>query len=304
MDSDILAVGDHCDSIFEEYIPPIRFAPDHCRMPAFSPTAMNCSCKEEYDKFIGAINDYVSSLDPLSSTQDGMITNKRRQLQRQLSIAFKNKPALLFKGMRFLFSWPLYRFSKEFYFNRKTNIWQDTEGNPVMTNIKWSKVARKFGLKFNYLTFDITFPNGQSIWLNQCRHLEEGIREKFKVEVRDKQFHHWNGGVFLFDDSSHDFLDYWHNATLEIFADPEWKTRDQGTLIATVWKFGLQDHPTLDEKWNFICDYNNALFGFRAEDKTLTKDQKTYVRPEFAHVYHHYGDRTWDFWNWITEDIL
>lgn len=303
MDSDILAVGDYIDSIFEEYLPPIRFAPDHCAMPSFSPSAMNCSCKQEYDQLISAIQQHISEIDPLVLADDDLTQSKRRLLQRQLAIAFKNKPSLLLKGIKYLLSWPLYKFSKEFYFNRKTNIWEDAEGHPVMTNIKWSKVARKFGLRFNYLTFDIKFPNGQSIWINQCNHLQEGIQRKFKVPVKNPQFHHWNGGVFLFDDQSHDFLDYWHNATLEIFSDSEWKTRDQGTLIATVWKFGLEHHPALDEKWNFICDYNNPLFGYRADDRTLTKDQKKYVRPEFAHVYHHFGDQSWDFWNWITREL-
>jgi hypothetical protein len=45
---------------------------------------------------------------------------------------------------------------------------------------------------------------------------------------------HWNGGVFLFDDSSVEFLSSWHEKTvMRIFDLPNWKTRDQGTLIAT-----------------------------------------------------------------------
>lgn len=301
MDSDILAVGGNCDAIFDQYMPPIRFALDHCDMPFFSPAAMTCNCKEEYDALIQKINKYVESVDPLMLSQDSKIVYQRMMLKRQLIKAFKNKPALILKGVKFLTSWPIYKFCTQFHFNRKTNIWQNAEGEPLMTNVKWSRVAKKFGLRFNYLTFDIKFPNGQSIWINQCNHLKEGIFKKFTIDVMDKKFHHWNGGVFLFDDYSHDFLEFWHQSTMEIFKDPDWKTRDQGTLIATVWKFSLQNHPPLDEKWNYICDYNNSLFGYREVDGTLTKDQKKYTKPEFAHVYHHYGDTTWDFWNWITK---
>lgn len=300
MDTDILAVGKNVNDIFEQYIPPIRFALDHCDMPFFSPTAMACGCKAEYDALIQKINQYVESVDPLMNSQDEKVIHQRMLLKRQLVQAFKNKPALILKGLKFLTSWPVYKFSPQFRFNRKTNIWQDADGNPVMTNVKWAKVAKKFGLRFNYLTFDIKFPNGESIWINQCNHLKEGIRKKFNVDVQDEKFHHWNGGVFLFDKQSHDFLEFWHTSTMEIFKDPEWKTRDQGTLIATVWKFQLQQHPPLDEKWNYICDFNNSLFGYRAEDGTLTKNQKKYIQPEFVHVYHHFGDTSWDFWNWIT----
>lgn len=37
LDSDVVAVNSDCDKIFDEYIPPIRFAPDHCQMPLLAP---------------------------------------------------------------------------------------------------------------------------------------------------------------------------------------------------------------------------------------------------------------------------
>jgi hypothetical protein len=88
----------------------------------------------------------------------------------------------------------------------------------------------------------------------ECGHLRQSIREKFGVEVRDPGWQHWNGGVYLFDSESTDFLDTWHAFTRAVFEDPFWKTRDQGTLIATVWKYGLERQATLDPAFNYIVD--------------------------------------------------
>jgi hypothetical protein len=145
---------------------------------------------------------------------------------------------------------------------------------------------------------------GKSIWENQCNHLPKIIQKKFGIEVSSPNWQHWNGGVFIFNDDSHKFLENWHQFTLEIFKDPEWKTRDQGTLIATVWKFGLQNHPVLDKKWNFICDYNNHLLQIRNRDNAFTQDGNNYVAAEFLHVYHHFGDTNWPFWNTVEKLTL
>lgn len=301
MDSDILAVGEHCDQIFDEFVSPIRFALDHCNMPLFSPAAVNCGCQQEYDNTIQSIKNYVDSLDYYQFTEDEKIIHQRNILKRRLLDVFNNKWKFLQKGLKGFFSWPVFHFDQDYQYNRREKVWYNSDHQPIMAQVDWSKVAKRFDLKYDFLSMQIKNKKGQSIWVNQCHHLPEYIQDKFGVKVKNLNFHHWNGGVFIFGDESHDFLENWHQWSLEIFNDPKWKTRDQGTLIATVWKFGLQKQPPLHEKWNYICDYNNAQFGFRKEDKTLTKDHKKYTRPEFAHVYHHFGDETWDFWNWISK---
>jgi len=89
---------------------------------------------------------------------------------------------------------------------------------------------------------------------NECDHLKAAIKSKFDVEIDEPSWQHWNGGVFLFDSESSDFMNTWHDYTRQIFADPAWKTRDQGTLIATVWKHGLQHQPMLPDAYNYIVD--------------------------------------------------
>ena len=301
LDSDIIAFGNSIDGIFDQFIPPIRFAPDHCNMPLFSPSAVNCGCKENYDTFIADVNGYMEKIDPLRLSKDPYILNERDILKKELLQIFADKPKLLIFAIKYLFSWPDFKLNKDHILNRKTNVWRTKEGKPIMTYIKSSKLAKHFGLRYNFLTMDIKFDNGKSIWINSCNHLQEKIKSKFSIHVSEKKWQHWNGGVFLFNDQSHDFLENWHRFTLEIFKDPEWKTRDQGTLIATAWKFGLQNHPVLDKKWNFICDYNNQLLQIRNSDHLITQDGKNYIAAEFLHVYHHFGDNLWPFWNSIEK---
>ncbi len=107
-----------------------------------------------------------------------------------------------------------------------------------------------------------------------CDHLREAIESKFGIQVADPDFQHWNGGVFVFDAQSTEFLDTWHRFTLEIMNDPAWKTRDQGTLIATVWHHGLQNLPTLPRRFNTIVDGMKGL----DDHQRAAADPTTYYR--------------------------
>ena len=90
-----------------------------------------------------------------------------------------------------------------------------------------------------------TSPEGHEVHTPRCNHLAQHILRQFGILVNDETWQHWNGGVFVFDESSHPFLDAWHRRTVAIFGNPAWRTRDQGTLAATVWEFGLQDSQVL-----------------------------------------------------------
>ena len=146
-------------------------------------------------------------------------------------------------------------------------------------------------------------PSGHIVNAIKCPHLIDGIKSKFGTSVTNPEWQHWNGGVFLFDDDSRAFLETWHRRTLEIFEDSAWKTRDQGTLISTVWEYGLQDAPTMSRQFNLILDYNYGDKNKISEDgKCLAVDESgNMYEPMFAHVYHHFGDTSWDLWNWVVE---
>ena len=102
-----------------------------------------------------------------------------------------------------------------------------------------------------------------------CDHLRQAIGSKFGVDVFDPEWQHWNGGVFLFDSGSMDFLDTWHTYTRAIFDDPGWKTRDQGTLSQPFGSSGFritrhsrQNTTTLSmecEAWQILSEFQRVL---------------------------------------------
>ena len=166
----------------------------------------------------------------------------------------------------------------------ENNIWYDERGYDI----------------YNY------FPQPQDLSMPpviSCNHLNKEIYRKFKVKVNDDQWHHWNGGVFLFDSSSGDFMETWHNYTLEIFKDRMWKVRNQETLVATAWKYRLQDHPRLPAEYNFIADFYKPEFGFDETKRFSIDNFRTAVTPYFIHIYYKYGKRGWDVWDFVESKL-
>ncbi len=298
LDTDIIALSGDVDHIFNEFVAPISFAPDHCTMEQFSAYAVNCDCISLYDRYSRQIENNLVHIDPLRTSSKPSIIENRKKL---VSFYQENNsiPRKIAVGLRFLLSFNRFSISREIYFDKKEKTWKDHTGEPFMHHFRWAAISKKSGLKWNHLKGYPALPDGRSLWSLSCNHLKERISDKFSINVRDNHFQHWNGGVFLFDDSSHDFLDTWHESTLEIFKDPQWKTRDQGTLIKTVWQFGLQDHPTLSKKWNLIADYHNPFLSW--EGKAVRIGAREKYTPALLHVYHHFGDETWDFWNNIPK---
>lgn len=144
-------------------------------------------------------------------------------------------------------------------------------------------------------------PEGRQVHTIHCDHLRAQIATTFGIEVPDPGWQHWNGGVFLFDRQSHPFLDAWHERTLRIFTDRRWRTRDQGTLIATAWDFGPDAAPPLPQRFNCIVDPHRPrpLWAPRPPADAPNQVQD----PALLHIFHRFGDRTWDVWNWIEASV-
>jgi len=143
------------------------------------------------------------------------------------------------------------------------------------------------------------FENGKNAYVAQCNHLKESIQNKFDVLVHHDAWQHWNGGVFLFNSASMEFMDSWYDKTMKIFEDADWKTRDQGTLIATVWDMGLQEAKTLPSEFNFLADRKNLHLKFDPNKGFSFDDFLTCTTPSFIHVYHDFGASGWDVWDFI-----
>lgn len=299
LDTDVVAMNDSCDLIFKEYKQPIRFAPDHCKMPLFSPSAVECNCSKEMELINKPLNLALDEEDPFRKSTDEKIVQRRKELEEAY---WQNKISywsMLKIAIRYFFARRIFKLNEELSFNKKTRIWSDSSGLAFMKTPDMKKVTKKLGLKWSWLDPVPRLKDGRSVWRLECNHLQEQILQKFNVNVKKANWQHWNGGVFLFDDTSYDFLKNWHDYTMLIFEDNNWKTRDQGTLIATVWKFGLENHPTLDKKWNLLADYYNPEVKW--EDDGIRMSKTEVVKPAFTHVYHHFFDKNWLLWRKIEE---
>lgn len=119
---------------------------------------------------------------------------------------------------------------------------------------------------------------------HSCGHLREQL--DLRLDVRPPgDWTHWNGGVFTFDRTSGPFFEMWHDIAVTSFGWDEWKTRDQGALIATVWRMGLQDAPRLDLSFNFIADTGNADLVFLPNRGWAHHPAGPWLRPHLMHLY-------------------
>ena len=393
LDTDVVALNANVTKVFNQYITPITFATDHCRMNGFSPQAINCDCAQMPNELQSLIDSYASEFKHLMKNQalvenvinqwrlfkkrfpleqaknewfDGLLKDhqelqtkrahllrltspklpRHRLLYNYLFHVFPNYRRSLgikqwkdLKGNVLLDEGPDYhRFMNEhgFFCNTNTNQWSDAEERLVPEITKtYDEFLADHNLRLNNseeawytAAGELLLPNitkliernstywydaatdtwydkhNNRVFVNECNHLKGAIKKDFGVEVTQADWQHWNGGVFLFDKDSIAFLDTWHKLTLDAFLLPNWKTRDQGTLITTVWKFGLQNQPTLASQFNFIADYYHPTMTYEGDLTFRVKDGEPTISPSLIHIYHHWGDKDWAVWNDVENRIL
>lgn len=136
-----------------------------------------------------------------------------------------------------------------------------------------------------------------------CGHLREQLRARFDLDVPGRWLH-WNGGVFVFGPEAKPFLAMWQERAVASFGWPEWRTRDQGALIATVWSMGLEELPRLPRRFNFIADFDNPDLSFDPDRGWAHHPQGPWIEPVFLHLYTSpLHEEAWDFGR-DTEQVL
>jgi hypothetical protein len=306
LDTDVIALSTEVDNIFNQKQGPVTFAADHCSLAQFSPHAVQCNCVEQYEKDREQIAAMLKQYGYNPPAIQPSLLHKQHQLKHKFEVLKRSKLQLLKTAIRFSLASSVFKLEDDILYNKTDSFWCDGAGSPVLyeTPPKVMKLVEKNSAwRYNRIKRRWISPQGKDVELLACNHLVQAIASKFKVEVTER-WQHWNGGVFLFNDTSHAFMEAWHQNTLTIFNDPYWKTRDQGSLIATVWQQGLQHQALLPKKFNFIAYfYNPALM--ISEDKTAISDDAfvTQHQPPFIHVFEHFGDTGWDIWNWIENKV-
>lgn len=306
LDTDVVAVSETCDDIFNQRSGVINFAPDHCKINSFSPYAINCGCKEKWEKWNQELEHLLDKYDVSRQIKDPEILQKRRQLYKKFDKIKLNKYQYALISIKFLLSPIHFKLDDDTYYHRWRRYWYDKNGEVILySNENIFKLIEKHSNFVWKRSKQRWFANGEyDVYNMTCNHLKDKIFEQFKINIIENYWQHWNGGVFLFDENSHTFLDSWQKKTLHIFTLKDWKTRDQGTLIATAWEFGLQCQPLLNKRYNFIADYYNPYLSINKSNDIITDDNfKTSYSPALMHVYHHFGEEKWQIWNWVNKKV-
>jgi len=307
LDTDVVALSTDVDTIFEQYQSPITFCTDHCTIDEFSPNALLCGCLQAFQndspKPYFFYHDFKENVLPKLLYIDKCIA----EIEKRVTASKASK--WLYQWHKFKYNLPtkFYHLDRDFKMEKVTGLWYDNN-NQLLSYEENAKddilyVTQKTGFNYDSDLKQWFRNDGSSLTRLGCSHLTEMIEKKFGVCVQPQNWQHWNGGVFLFDDKSTEFLERWHISTLDIFKDESWKTRDQGTLIATVWKFNLQNHPTLPLVYNLIADYHNKSIEYQNQLTFFIGDGKKLIKPHFIHVYHHWGDKDWNLWSDIVKHI-
>jgi len=300
VDTDVVAVAPNVDDVFRIAPAPIRFAADHIGLREFSPHAVRCDCPERRRCDLDEIARikrvaYASAYAP--EPEPGLCRTpadyERRAADRCARwMAFvrwaAGRPSSGQRGDAGSRRWQRYWIESQ-----DAVLWEPPR---IVRHVERTTAWRRDRRRQSWIS-----PAGQDVYHVRCDHLVGEIARTFGIVVKRPAWQHWNGGVFLFDEGSNAFLDAWHTKTMTIFNDPVWRTRDQGTLIATAWEFGLQDLPVIPRAFNCITDPNVGGLMVSADGASLTVNGfLTRERPCLVHVMYRFGDPTWDVWNWVA----
>ena len=193
---------------------------------------------------------------------------------------------------------------KNYYFDKKKYFWYNKSNEIFHFDYKHfeKKLQESTGIFFDKKAGVWKDINNEIIspQTPNCHHLMEYISHKYNQQI-PSNWQHWNGGVFLFNKESFEFLDFWHKITIDEFNNSYTKTRDQGTLAVGAWKFGLQQHVTLSDEYNFITEFDNPKISYK-HNIGFTKDGFiTTFNPKFLHIYHEWGHNGWTIWDFVIE---
>lgn len=331
LDTDVVAIRPGVDALFEQYVAPITFCTDHCKMRQFSPSAVHCP---EFAIHLVEQNRLVALMDEARRIKDNSEAQahilklheewkKRNALTavdwlwniyvsmgKPLAMRPLMKTWCQLKGFKIhhkpdgtwyaskAMAFDLFFAQSNLRYEPETKCWFDLDGTLIwdtLSSIDYVESRSEFrwdsegGYWFDPEGKKVLEPMGTDT-------LRTRIEEKFGVVVTEPDWQHWNGGVFLFDAASVPLLDTWNAWTKEIFEDPAWKTRDQGTLIASVWQHGLQNHPTLPLEYNFLADYNHPTMRYLGKFLFELRPDGVPIAPKLLHIYHHWGDEQWQVW--------
>ncbi len=300
LDSDIMALNENINEVFEHYKPPVTFAKDHCTIDFFSPKIMHCDCFNNFKSKEALFGKVVNMLPKVDLSDDG--ASNAAALKNYFNL-LKDKPISNIRSiLKYLMQRYFFRKSEFIFFNflfkRSDHCWYNSKGKIIGYDFKHynKEIFKKTGVYYNGKDWVTNNKELIKPQLPHCDHLRDYLNQSYNITI-PQNFRHWNGGVFLFGLKSKEFMDYWHQATMAESAKGNIKYYDdQGTLIVSSFKFGTEKNPSLPVRFNFIADYNNKSTQWNEQKGYTYNNFITTFIPAFIHIYHQWGDENWDIW--------
>jgi hypothetical protein len=307
LDSDVIAIDPGINNIFEEFIPPVRFAPDHCTIDYFSAGVMNCNCRAEFE-LVEKQFHFMQSYYPEYDKSDKEVCSDHEQLKKMFDKIKRNPFSDKLSGLHYFWKRYFLKTAKinlkdKFFFDKETKCWYNNSGQLIdydhryFTNQLWEK----HNIRYRNNRWENS--NGKALIPKSphCSHLRDYICKQYKIPI-SAGWRHWNGGVFLFGKESVNFMNLWHRFTMQEFDKGEIKTYDdQGTLAVCAWHFGIQDMKPLSIKYNFITDFGNENVKYDKISGYTYNNFKTIFKPVFLHVYNQWDNENWNIWQSVIE---
>ncbi len=304
LDSDVVAVCEEAAQVFNHQYNIITFAPDHCTMNKFSPMAVNCGCIKRFRELVDHVEILREEYDRHYEMRKKVTEQLEREWKKRMEVLAQNRWRNFLFAVKLKLGYTKVWIDREYYLDVDKDCWVTKDGHELNYDYRLrDHVSDVLNLTWNEKGEYWQTPDGFNIYLSECNHLHTAIEKKFGIHINQNNWQHWNGGVFLFNEKSHSFMDTWHQYTMDILKDPYWKTRDQGTLIATVWKYGLQNANPLIKEFNFLAD--PYADGTRIVDEYAFTDNNgsTFLRPALIHLYHNFADVSSPFWQWTENRV-
>jgi len=103
-------------------------------------------------------------------------------------------------------------------FDPVNNCWVGIEGHNILgePNLVTS-ISEKSEYRWNRIFKSWIDEKGNSMMSSSSDNLRLEIEKTFGVIVKEKNWQHWNGGLFLFNADSLSFLKIWRDWTIEVF---------------------------------------------------------------------------------------
>ena len=213
LDTDVIALNHEVDEIFNQFVSPITFANDHCKLNFFSAAAVNCSCSGIYKKrkkrFAETLNSIIPGYDFEKDFNNIYTRIISRKIETALSAPWQNFPFLIKLYLRkILPSNQSLRINNDIIYSKKNKAWVDKNGKIIAHVIMdyYSEIKKSTGFRYKRFQSKWVDEKGEVFDSKGCEHLKQQIFKKFNVTVTDNEWQHWNGGVFLFNKTSVDFL--------------------------------------------------------------------------------------------------